>query len=128
MTSCGLASSSAEGRRASPSALTSPGTPADTTPVPLPRPGHDFSAAKLRQVAAALEQPLDRLPEAVEVGLTAAATPPTRLLGEQLGARHVHEIDALGHQEQVFLAGTVLAQRVEVPLDVAHRAEVNRAF
>src|SRR6266508_2122013 len=81
-----------------------------------------------RRGAAAREQLLDRLPQAVEVELPAARAPAARLLGEQLRPRHVDEIDALGHQQQVFLPGTVLAQRVEVPLDVAHRAEIDRAL
>src|SRR2546425_803243 len=42
--------------------------------------------------------------------------------------RHVDEVDALRHEQQVFLAGAVLAQRVEVALDVTDRAEVDRAL
>src|SRR6266704_170061 len=50
------------------------------------------------------------------------------VLAAELGARHVDEVDALRHKQQVLLAGAVPAQGVEMALDVADRAEVDRAF
>src|SRR5437899_4934461 len=85
-------------------------------------------AAELGDVPAALEQLLDRLSQAVEVELPAGLAPAPRFFDEQLRARHVDEVDALRHQQQVLLAGAALAQNVEVALDVTDRAEVDRAF
>src|SRR5712691_8626346 len=88
----------------------------------------DVLAAELGDGPAALEQLLDRLPQAVEVELPAGLAPAPRFFNEQLGARHVDEVDALRHEQQVLLAGAVLAQCVEVALDVARRAEIDRAL
>src|SRR6266571_7066344 len=88
----------------------------------------DVLGADLGEIAAALEQFLDRLAQAVKVELPAAGAPASRLLNEQLRARHVDEVDALRHQEQMLLAGAVLAQGVEVALDVTDRAEIDRAL
>src|SRR6266568_2936329 len=88
----------------------------------------DVLAAELGDVPAALEQLLDRLPQAVEVKLAAGLAPAPRFFDEQLGTRHVDEVDALRHEQQVLPAGAVLAQRVEVALDVARRAEIDRAL
>src|SRR5262249_24380469 len=88
---------------------------------------HVLPADRLH-VAAALEQLLDRLPEAVEVQPAACGAPAARLFGEQLRARDVQRIDALRHEQQVLLPEARLAQRVEVLRDVSDRAEIDRAF